>query len=49
VSKSNDANAAQHFNLAAERPLPELHSPGGLEDLILNAMLVTSGEPTSGC
>jgi hypothetical protein len=44
---------AQHFNLAAERPLPDLHSPGGLKDLSQSAVhdeiLVTSGEPAGNC
>ena len=43
---------AQRFNLAAERRLPELHSPGRLEDLSWNAVhdeiLVMSREPTGG-
>jgi hypothetical protein len=33
--------------------MPDLHSPGGLEDLSQSTMhdeiLVTSGEPTGGC
>jgi hypothetical protein len=44
---------ARQFNLAAERPLPDLHSPGGLEDLSESAVhdeiLVASREPTGGC